>query len=74
MRTRQVKQVKRFLASTTKGVYRPVYGGMQTQIRMSLDLKKRIREHRARIRTETGADVTFSQAVRALIEKGLKAR
>jgi hypothetical protein len=44
---------------------------VQTQIRMSLDLKERIRKYQAKLRKETGVEITFTTAVRALLEKGL---
>ena len=47
---------------------------VQTQIRMSLDLKDRIRRYQAKLQKDTGVEITFTTAVRALIEKGLAAR
>ena len=46
----------------------------QTQIRMSDVLKSRIRKYQATVRRETGLQISFSTAVRALIEKGLAAQ
>jgi predicted DNA-binding protein len=44
----------------------------QNQIRMSDDLKDRIRKYQKKLKSEGGLDVSFSSAVRALIEKGLE--
>lgn len=44
----------------------------QNQIRMTDDLKDRIHKHQEKLRKETGLQVNFSEAVRALIEKGLE--
>ena len=43
----------------------------QTQIRMDDDLKDRIRKYQRRFERETGAEISFSGAVRLLIEKGI---
>lgn len=48
-------------------------GKHQQQIRMDDALKGRIRDYQRRKQSETGLEVTFSGAVRALIEKGLEA-
>jgi predicted DNA-binding protein len=44
----------------------------QNQIRMTDDLKDRIHEYQKKLHREKGIQVNFSEAVRALIERGLK--
>lgn len=46
---------------------------VQTQIRMSEELKARVRAYQKKLQAETGVEINFTTAVRALIEKGLKA-
>lgn len=43
----------------------------QQQIRMDEKLKARIRVHQEKLRKQTGVAISFSAAVRSLIEKGL---
>jgi len=45
----------------------------QNQIRMTDDLKARIRAYQDKVHKDTGAEVNFSEAVRALLDKSLKA-
>lgn len=46
---------------------------VQTQIRMSSVLRARIEKYQKSVEKQTGLKVTFSTAVRALLEKGLEA-
>ena len=48
-------------------------GKRQHQIRMDDGLKDRIRKYQQRVERDTGLEVSFSSAVRSLIEKGLEA-
>ena len=48
-------------------------GKRQHQIRMDDGLKVRIRKYQQRVECVTGLEVSFSSAVRSLIEKGLEA-
>lgn len=51
----------------------PVTPKIQTQIRMEESFKNRIRAYQRNVlEKKTGAEVTFTTAVRSLIEKGLK--
>jgi hypothetical protein len=43
----------------------------QTQVRMSDALKARIRKYQQKIHKDTGFTISFSTAVRTLIERGL---
>jgi hypothetical protein len=43
----------------------------QNQIRMDDELKDRIRKYQQKVMKSTGLEVSFSSAVRSLIEKGL---
>jgi hypothetical protein len=43
----------------------------QTQVRMSDALKTRIRKYQASVRKETGLQIGFSTATRALLEQSL---
>jgi len=53
---------------------RKVNGKRQQQIRMDDDLKDRINKYREKLMVEErGLEVSFSSAVRSLIEKGLEA-
>lgn len=45
----------------------------QNQIRMTDELKARIRKYQERLRKDTGAQVNFSETVRALLDQSLKA-
>jgi predicted DNA-binding protein len=45
----------------------------QHQIRMNDELKERITAYQKKLTHDTGARVSFSEAVRALLEKSLKA-
>lgn len=44
----------------------------QTQVRMSDNLKERIREYQQQVKDRRGYEIGFSAAVRSLIEKGLE--
>jgi hypothetical protein len=44
----------------------------QTQLRMSDELKDRIHEYQEQVKKKTGFEITFSVAVRTLIERGLE--
>ena len=44
----------------------------QTQVRMPLALKERIRKYQMRTQQKTGIQVSWSAVVRALIERSLK--
>jgi hypothetical protein len=46
--------------------------GSQVQFRMNEDLSRRVNGYRANLSRELGIEVTFSTAVRSLIERGLK--
>ena len=48
-------------------------GKRQQQIRMDDALKDRIRKYQQKVERDTGLEVSFSSAVRSLIEKGLEA-
>ena len=48
-------------------------GKQQQQVRMDDDLKARIRKYQQQVGKDTGLEVSFSSAVRSLIEKGLEA-
>jgi transposase len=48
-------------------------GKRQQQIRMDDALKARIRGYQQQVHRDTGLEVSFSSAVRSLIEKGLEA-
>jgi len=45
----------------------------QNQIRMTEELKSRIRRYQEKLREDTGAKVNFSETVRALLDQSLKA-
>ena len=45
----------------------------QNQIRMTDDLKERIHEYQKKVFKETGIELNFSETVRSLVEKSLKA-
>lgn len=47
--------------------------GRSVHIRMSADLQKRVRKYQKGLGEKIGAEVTFSTAVRGLIEQGLAA-
>jgi len=46
--------------------------GSQVQFRMGEDLERRVNGYRNNLSKELGIEVTFSTAVRSLIERGLK--
>lgn len=48
-------------------------GKRQQQIRMDDALKDRILTYQQKVEKDTGLEVSFSSAVRSLIEKGLEA-
>jgi hypothetical protein len=52
---------------------RKATGKRQQQIRMDDDLKERVNGYREKLEKEKDLEVSFSSAVRSLIEKGLEA-
>jgi hypothetical protein len=44
----------------------------QNQIRMTDELKARIHKYQDKLQHEKGIEINFSEAVRALIDRGLK--
>jgi len=52
---------------------RKTNGKRQQQIRMDDDLKERVNAYREKLEREKDLEVSFSSAVRSLIEKGLEA-
>ena len=45
----------------------------QNQIRMTDDLKARIRKYQDKLHKDTGMEANFSETVRALLDRALKA-
>jgi hypothetical protein len=45
----------------------------QSPVRMTPALKERVREYQQRVKKEQGCRISLSEAIRALIEKGLEA-
>jgi len=53
--------------------HEPENDGTQSPIRMSESLKERIREYRQQVKDNRGFEISYSEAIRSLIERGLKA-